>query len=388
MTERRVRAGNRGNETKAMPERNETKALVLQGGGALGAYQAGAYEALAAQDYTPDWIAGISIGAINGALIAGNEPHNRIDRLHGFWDLVSSSFTGWPFVPGTAARADFNEFSGAVVATVGVPGFFTPRFPPAALMPAGGPRATSHYDTEPLRATLRELVDFDYLNDGAIRLSLGAVNVATGNFAYFDSKDTEIGPEHIMASGALPPGFPAVMIEGEHYWDGGLVSNSPLQYVFDERNHTADLCVFQVDLFCARGRLPQTLWDVGERKKDIRYSSRTRLNTDMMARLHDMRNAARRLAKKLPPKYRDDPDLAMLMDDGAETAVTIVHLIHTAEAYETQAKDYDFSALSVTEHWDAGRSDAERTLDLERWKQHRRVGGAVLVIDVKDPRKR
>jgi NTE family protein len=267
----------------------EKAVLVLQGGGALGAYQAGAYEALCAANYAPQWVAGISIGAINSAIIAGNPPDLRVKRLRRFWELVSSRLTCPPLTNDGTSRKVFNEASAALVASMGVPGFFEPRFPPAVVMPPGTLEAISIYDTSALRATLLELVDFDLLNSGAVRCSVGAVQVRTGNMKYFDTAYERLSPEHIMASGALPPGFPPVMIDGEPYWDGGLVSNTPLQYVLDGSGPREDMCVFQIDLFSARGLMPETLLDVAQREKDIRYSSRTRLNTDIFRELQTVR---------------------------------------------------------------------------------------------------
>ena len=248
--------------THAKPDRSadEDVALVLQGGGALGAYQAGAYEGLVQQARHVSWVAGISIGAINAAIIAGNAPHQRLERLRTFWEQVSSKSLPATIFDGIWARTFLNQFSASTTTLVGVPGFFDLRIPPAALMPPGTAGASSYYDTAPLRATLERLVDFDLLNSGDIRLSLGAVNVETGNLTWFDTANQRIGPEHIMASGALPPGFSAVEIEGAFYWDGGLVSNTPLQYIMDEQKSQADLCVFQVDLFNARGVLPASVW--------------------------------------------------------------------------------------------------------------------------------
>lgn len=360
----------------------EMSAMVLQGGGALGAYQAGAYEALAAADYAPTWLAGISIGALNAAIIAGNPPERRVERLRSFWDGVSSGLTGEPFIPGTLARSFFNETSAAVAAAAGIPGFFAPRFPPPVLMPPGSMEAISHYDTRPLKRTLDELIDFEMLNSGEVRLSVGAVNVATGNFAYFDTADMTLGPEHIMASGALPPGFPPVEIDGQLYWDGGLVSNTPLQYVLDRRPQDRDLCVFQVDLFSARGRVPQTLWEVEQREKDIRFSSRTRMNTDVMHRLERLRSAARRLCHKLPEELQSDPDVKVLLEGSCHTAVTITHLINRAEVYETQSKDYDFSRLSVTGHWEQGGQDVRRTLRQQAWRHRKRPEDGIAVFDL------
>jgi NTE family protein len=234
---------------------NAQRVLVLQGGGALGSYQAGAYQALCHFDFEPDWVAGISIGAVNAAIIAGNEPAKRIDRLKEFWEMVSSPVPWVPVPNGDRERSLFNETSAAFIATFGARGFFAPRVPPAPLWPKGSPESQSYYDTSPLRRTLERLVDFDRINDLKTRLSVGAVGVTSGNFRYFDNVEfnrigKRIGPEHIMASGALPPGFPSIVIDGEHYWDGGIASNTPLDYVLDTET-TNDLLVFQVDLFSA-----------------------------------------------------------------------------------------------------------------------------------------
>src|SRR5271154_3907244 len=273
------------------------KVLVLQGGGALGSYQAGAFQALCRSGFQPEWVAGISIGAINAAIIAGNDSDKIVDRLKEFWEQVSSPVPWNPILKGERNRTFFNETSAAIIATFGVPGFFSPRIPPAPLWPQGSPQSLSYYDTAPLRKTLERLVDFDRINDLKTRLSIGAVSVTTGNFRYFDNVafkklGKKIGPEHIMASGALPPGFPSVEIEGEQYWDGGISSNTPLDYVLDE-DATDDLLIFQVDLFSARGHLPTTLLEAAEREKDIRFSSRTRMNTDKNKQVHNARRALR-----------------------------------------------------------------------------------------------
>src|SRR6476469_8804533 len=271
------------------------RVLVLQGGGALGSYQAGAYQALCHFDFEPEWAAGISIGAINAAIIAGNGPETRVARLKEFWEMVSSPVSWNPVTSGDRARSLFNETSAALIATFGAPGFFAPRIPPAPLWPPGSPQSQSYYDTAPLKKTLERLVDFDRINDLKMRFSVGAVGVTSGNFRYFDNVEfrkagKKIGPEHVMASGALPPGFPSVEVEGEHYWDGGIASNTPLDYVLDEEV-SKDLLIFQVDLFSARGPLPTSLLGAAEREKDIRYSSRTRMNTDKNRQLHNVRKA-------------------------------------------------------------------------------------------------
>jgi NTE family protein len=369
-------------DSRSMSGRTERVVLVLQGGGALGAYQAGAYDALCEAGQTPDWVAGISIGAINAAIIAGNRPDDRHVRLRTFWERVSSQLQGSPLIDGTQSREVFNYMSAAFVSTVGVPGFFEPRFPPPQLMPAGSAGALSVYDTTPLRDTLLELIDFDYLNQGQTRLSVGAVNIRTGNFAYFDSHDITIGPEHIMASGALPPGLPPIVIDGEAFWDGGLVSNTPLQYVLDFTGERRDMLIFQVDLFSARGAMPQNLFDVAQREKEIRFSSRTRLNTDTFKETQTMRRAVRNLLDKLPAELADDPDAALLKKCSCDSAVTIVHLIHRRAAYETHAQDYEYSRLSMEEHWQAGHNDVVRTLRHPKWRNREMPKQGVQVLDL------
>jgi len=355
--------------------------LVLQGGGALGAYQAGVFEALSKVYREPSWLAGISIGAINAALIAGNPPEERVERLREFWTLVSSSLAAPVLAPDSVGRDFLNESSATHAMLFGVPGFFKPRVPPAPFQLAGTLGAISYYDTAPLRQTLERLVDFELLNSGATRLSVGAVNVRTGNFEYFDTAKQTIDVRHIMASGALPPGFAPVEIDGEHYWDGGLVSNTPLQYVLDQPG-TKRRVVFQVDLFSARGALPANLAEVSEREKDIRFSSRTRLNTSNELERHAMSQAARRLIAKLPAALRNDPDLRALTKPRCEAAVDVVHLIYRSKHYETQSKDYEFSRVSMQEHWDSGRADMAHTLHDKRWIDRPRNATGVHVYDL------
>lgn len=349
----------------------ETNVLVLQGGGALGAYQAGAFQRLTERGLAMGWVAGISIGAINAALICGNPPETRIERLRAFWEEVTSELAVTPWMWGGQPRRAYAELAAAEVALGGAPGFFRPR-PPAAFWPFGDGPALSFYDTSPLEESLGALVDFDYLNERGPRLSVGAVDIETGNFAYFDTARTRLDARHIMASGALPPGFPPVEIDGRHYWDGGLVSNTPLQYVMENAGE-GPLCVFQIDLFSARGRMPADIAAVQQREKDIRYSSRTRLTTDRYRQLQALRQAAERLAKKLPERLQSDPDLALLRGAGPGCAVTLVHLIHRKQGFESTSKDYEFSRLSMTEHWEAGRNDVRRTLSHKAWKA-RKIG--------------
>src|SRR5215510_6500948 len=362
------------------------RVLVLQGGGALGSYQAGAYQALCHHDFEPEWIAGISIGAINAAIIAGNEREKRVDRLKEFWDMVSQPVSWNPVVPGDRARSLFNETSAAIIATFGVPGFFTPRFPPAPLWPAGSASALSYYDTAPLKQTLERLVDFDRINDLKTRLSVGAVGVTSGNFRYFDNYEfkklgKKIGPEHIMASGALPPGFPAVLIDGEHYWDGGISSNTPLDFVLDEETRR-DLLIFQVDLFSARGPLPVSLLEAAEREKDIRYSSRTRMNTDKNRQIHNARMAVRDLIGKLPDYLKNDPSVELLRQASKENTVTVVHLIYRSKNYETSSKDYDFSHVAMVEHWEAGVRDVHLSMRHKDWLERPQSDETMVTYDL------
>jgi NTE family protein len=371
----------------------EKDVLALQGGGALGAYQAGAYEALCDAGHVPRWVAGTSIGAINAAIIAGNRPEHRVSRLRQFWQGVSSRLLGRPLAEDGTVRRVFNEASAALCAAGGVPGFFDPRIPPAMVMPQGSREAISVYDTGPLQATLHELVDFDLLNSGTVRLSIGAVQVRSGNMQYFDTASQIIGSEHVMASGALPPGFPPIEINGELYWDGGLVSNTPLEYILERSGPREDMCIFQVDLFSAKGCVPQTLFDVAQREKEIRYSSRTRLNTDVFQELQTIRRAIRHLRTKVPQELSNDPNWQFLYSVSCGAAITIVLLIHRRAAYWTQSSDYEFSRYSMDEHWQAGRADVEHTLSDPAWKNRTRPEQQVMVLDLTrhldtDPEKR
>jgi NTE family protein len=371
------------------PESTPAKAehvLVLQGGGALGSYQAGAYQALCHHDFEPDWIAGISIGAINAAIIAGNPREKRVERLKEFWEMVSAPVPWNPVTKSDRGRSLFNETSAALIATFGVPGFFRPRVPPAPLWPQGTPQSKSYYDTAPLRATLERLVDFDRINDLKTRLSIGAVSVTSGNFKYFDNFEMKklgkkIGPEHIMASGALPPGFPSVEIEGEHFWDGGIATNTPLDYVLDSEN-SRDLLIFQIDLFSARGPLPVTLLDAAEREKDIRFSSRTRMNTDKNRQIHNARRALRDLIGKLPDYLKNDPSVELLREAAKENTVTVVHLIYRSKNYESSSKDYDFSHVGMVEHWSAGARDVHLSMRHEDWLERPQSDETMMTYDL------
>jgi NTE family protein len=336
--------------------------LVLQGGGALGSYQAGVYEALSSSGYTPDWVAGISIGAINAAIIAGNAPNDRVHRLRSFWEAITAPTMLWPNA--TGALATWQRWTGAVMAAAfGQPGFFSPN---AHTWPLS--ERVSFYSTSALKATLERLVDFDRINDGKeMRLSVGAVNLETSQFAYFDSQEMKIRPEHVMASGALPPGFPAIEIDGEDYWDGGLVSNTPLQYMVDYVPRRSRV-IFQVDLFPARARhRPRTLDEVHERDKDIRYSSRTRLTTNMLRGRHDIRHAIKELHKLLPPEIASTPQAKRLLDHGCLTTMDIVQLIYRPDQPQGSLKDFEFSRPTMKMRWQQGLADAQTTLQASPW---------------------
>ncbi|HEX4615377.1 MAG TPA: patatin-like phospholipase family protein [Stellaceae bacterium] len=344
----------------------ERIALILQGGGALGSYQAGVYQALAEAKLHPDWVAGISIGALNSALIAGNPPQKRVEKLREFWEAITTPPFGIPDVnwfkfEGEIAHSLINQARSLGALLGGAPDFFKPRVPPPYLYPNGTLEALSYYDVAPLKATLERLVDFDLINAGRTRFSVGAVNVRTGNFVYFDNATHDIGPEHVIASGSLPPGFPPTEIEGEYYWDGGLVSNTPLQWVLDSLPRQ-DTLAFQIDLWSARGDFPCNLFESETRQKEIRYSSRTRLATNEFRKRQILRCAAHRLLAKLPPELRQTSEAKILGLEANEKVYNLIQLIYRAQKYEGNSKDYEFSRRTMEEHWTSGYNDAVRTL--------------------------
>ena len=361
-------------------------ALLLQGGGALGSYQAGVFEALChSGTYAPDWVAGISIGAINAAIIAGNPPPQRIERLRQFWEEITASPPFWPDLPQGMLHAALGDLrgSGAQAALLfGQPGFFTPLSPLAWISTQ---KPTAYYSTAALRETLLRLVDFDLINSRMTRLSVGAVNVRTGNFAYFDNHKITIRPEHIMASGALPPGFPAVEIDGEHYWDGGLVSNTPLDYVLNSMPRSSMLA-FQVDVFPARGPLPCDLDEVSEREKDIRYSSRTRAGTDQFRFTHTVRHHIKNLLAQLPPELMATQEAKTLRHFGCVTHMDIVELIYRPAVMQGKAKDYEFSRRVMQERWAQGHADATATLAASPWEVPMPDDVGVRTFDVLRPK--
>ena len=357
--------------------------LLLQGGGALGAYHAGVYEGLAEAGREPTWAVGVSIGAITAALIAGNPPARRVERLNAFWERISG-YAPSDLPPALdMLRPAFNMMSAGAVATFGAPGFFVPRMPPPFMAAPGTPEATSLYDTEPLRATLEEMVDFDLINSGKTRISLGAVNVQSGQSIYFDNRKTRIGVEHVMASGALPPGFAAVEIDGQHYWDGGIVSNSPLTYVADEKPMATALMI-QVDLFNAKGEMPVNLNEVLERHKDIQYSSKQRFSIAHIQEVAEMRVALQRLLAKLPAALTSDPDAKRLAAVCDNRQWTLARLTNKRLANVSQTKDYEFSRATVNEHWAAGLEDVRHAATRHDWLNPTACTPGMQVHDITD----
>lgn len=358
----------------------ETVALVLQGGGALGSYQAGVYEGLHDANILPDWMAGISIGALNTAVIAGNPPEIRVQRLREFWETICRPAVAWPqadLIQATleflspSSRKVFSGFTAWRAIIEGQQAFFLPR----GLTPWLGVKqeveALSTYDTAWLKSTLESFVDFDLINHGPVRVSVGAVNVRTGNFTYFDNTHGpgkgKLRVEHFMASAALPPAFPAIEVNGEYYWDGGLVSNTPLGHVLGA-SPRRDTLTFQVDLWSALGKLPESIYDVQERQKDIQYSSKTRALTDTMAKEQHYRRLLRELLEHVP---QDRHDVDKWCKEAKELACAhrynVIHLIYQDKEWEGLCKDYEFSPQTMHDHWSTGLMDIQDTLQHESW---------------------
>ena len=355
--------------------------LVLQGGGALGAFQAGVYQAMHEAGIDPHWVVGTSIGAINAAIIAGNPPEQRLGRLDAFWDAVEhrpfgaigSMLAGMEGLRGlfggagallTGADGLANNWSAL---TQGVPGFYRPSA--AAWL---GPRAAvgieraAWYDTAPLRETLAGLVDFDCLNSNPTRLTVGAVNARTGAMCYFDSREQPIGLDHIMASGALPPAFPAVRIDGEPYWDGGIYSNTPTEVVFDD-NPRRDSVIFSVHLWNPEGSEPTSIWDVAGRHKEIQYSSRAGAHIRKLQELHRLRHVIRELARRLPPDMANDPEVAELASWGCGTTMHVLRLQAPRLDGEDHTKDIDFTPAGIRARREAGYAQAKRAIGAAPW---------------------
>jgi NTE family protein len=363
------------------PDRCDRVALVLQGGGALGAYQAGVYQALQEGGIEPDWVCGVSIGAINSAIIAGNPPERRLERLQIFWERITARKI-WHYTPdGDIYRKARNLASSFMTTTLGQPGFFKPHDINPWFSPAGAKTATSYYDTSPLRETLLELVDFDLINSRKVHFAVGAVNVLSGNFLYFDNKKEVICPEHVMASGALPPALPMVKIGTDHFWDGGIVSNTPLQHLLDQDDRLNSL-VFQVDLFSARGALPRDIQEVLARHKDIVYSSRTRHNTDVYKQMNNLKTDLCKALQKVPDDRLSEHERSLRDRLADLPEITILQMIYQQKAYEGDSKDHEFSATSMREHWQSGLEDTRRTLQRRDWLALPEQGMGIVVHDV------
>jgi NTE family protein len=339
-------------------------ALLLQGGGALGAYQAGVYEAMVEADCDLDWVAGISIGAINAAIIAGNPKADRVARLRTFWDRVAASPLGFDDRAAASARRDVTQFMSAASAAVyGVSGFYEPRYPAFWSRPPETAAATSIYDTKSLKTMLERVVDFDLLNSPAngVRLSLGSVNIRAGRLVYFDTTTDVIRPEHVMASGALPAAFPPVEIDGEYYWDGGVVSNTPLEWL--ARNLPGDILAFQVDLWAAPGELPSSLPAVITRMKEIMNSSRTTYYSGFFQHLNTVYAALASHLDQLPAELKEGADAKFLMSVAKRHMHHLVNLAYRPEpGAEGASKEFEFSRASVAYRWRAGYNDMVRAL--------------------------
>jgi NTE family protein len=341
-------------------------ALVFQGGGALGSYQAGVFEGLSEAGIEPNWMSGVSIGAINASIIAGNRPENRVAKLKEFWEAVTDHGYASHLAGNDDLRTFHNMTSAFMAMMSGIPGFYKPRMLSPWQQVPGQAGATSHYDTSDLKAHLNSLIDWDILNSKRHRLSVGAVNVRTGNYKYFDTALERLGPEHIMASGALPPAFPAMKIGSEFYWDGGIVSNTPLQYLLElHKLHQA--LVFQVDLFNARGDMPKTMPEVMSRHKDIMYSSRTRNATDRYKKIHNLQIKLRDALSRIEPSKWTPEDKQMLEELQDTPQINVLQMIYHHADYEGDSKDYEFSKWTMREHWAAGLEDARRTLSHPEW---------------------
>jgi NTE family protein len=347
-------------------DHNGQVVVVLQGGGALGAYQGGVYQALHEAGVEPDWIIGTSIGAINAAIITGNRPEDRLARLQEFWRRVERS-TFWGVFPAWTGVAD--ALSSWSTLANGIPGFFetNPRAFLGAHVPLGADHA-GYYSTEPLRKTLEELVDFPLLNQKRPRLTVGAAHVRTSMMHYFDSREMELTPSHIMASGALPPAFPAVRIDGELYWDGGILSNTPAERIFED-NPRRNSLIFAVHLWHPTGEEPETIWQILHRTKDIQYSSRISNHVVRQRESHRLRHVISELLKYVPEEARKDPAVKELAGYSCRTRMHVVRLLAPRLDNESHIKDIDFSPAGICARWGAGYANTARALEAQAWLQ-------------------
>ncbi len=353
-------------------------ALILQGGGSLGAYHIGVYEALNKAAIKLDTIAGISIGAFTAAIIAGNEPENRLERLHAFWESIS-----WPDFPKTPGIDQMRTLHHKITSLQGVlfgqPNFFVPRFPGPQLHPRGSIAATSYYDTSRLKSTLKKYIDFDRINAKEMRLILGATRVKDGEHVFFDNANMRITPEHVMASGAMPPGFPGVRLEGDLYWDGGCVANTPLEQLFRSKKDENTL-VFMVDLFTPFGDEPQDMEDVTIRSKDILYTSRTSHHIDHVIDRHNLSVALQEALNSMPETQKKIELQKSLRKIGNEYGhFDIVHIIYDSTKHKISSRDCEFSKSSLKSRSKYGFEDTEKILTQAPWLKDRSINQAARV---------
>ncbi len=338
--------------------------LVLQGGGALGAYQGGVYQALHEAGVEPDWLIGTSIGAINASIIAGNKPEDRLARLQEFWRRVERS-TFWGAFPAWTGVS--NALSSWTTLATGIPGFFETNMRAflGAHVPLGADHA-GYYSTEPLRQTLEELVDFSLINDKTPRLTVGAAHVRSSVMHYFNSREMDLAPAHVMASGALPPAFPAVRIDGELYWDGGILSNTPAERIFEDKPRRSSL-IFAVHLWNPTGSEPETIWEILHRHKDIQYSSRIASHIVRQRESHRLRHVITELLKYVPEEAHKDPMVKELASYSCRTRMHVVRLLAPRLDDESHIKDIDFTPAGIRARWEAGYADTNRALARQAW---------------------
>lgn len=344
-------------------------ACCFQGGGALGAYQVGILRALDERGYYPDWFAGTSIGAINAAIAAGNDEKVRIEKMGQFWEKIATPNLIDPsFLPDDFGSRQIQHLIAAQSALfLGQPGFFSPRIPPIIPGYETTPDQLSYYDTSQLKSTLEAFIDFDRINSTSTRLSLGAVEVCSGEIEYFDSLKCKIGPEHIMASGALPPGFPAIEVDGKYYWDGGLSSNSPATYVLSAQHGSQKLLCFAIHLFDSYGLQPKTIDDVMMRKKDIEFSSRFSKTIQLHKEIHELKSSIHLLSQFVPPKERENPEISRCIHRGCESTIDVVRFLYAQDDSELNSKDYEFSNKSIAERMDRGYRDGVSAIKKSPW---------------------
>lgn len=359
---------------------HDNRVLVLQGGGALGAYQAGVFEALQQRGIAPNWVTGVSIGAINASIIAGNRPEHRLERLRTFWDRVSERSSFVPEALFRSMRRMHNMIHAGSTAMLGIPGFFQPHPLLSHFAIPGSANAQSYYDTSPLLATLEELVDFDLINSGVVRLSLGAVNLRTGESVYFDNTEMTITPDHVRASGALPPSFPPIEIDGEFYWDGGILSNTPLNHLLDQGTDKSTIA-YQVDLFNGAGEFPQNIEEVKERSADLQYASKRLFGIKHFRRIVENHINLKSLLSKLPDSFQTDPDVIKLRAVTDLKMLTLVRLVNQTDTCSRSIKCTDFSRATVNDLWAAGKQDFENVYTQPDEFKLLELGSALRIFD-------